>query len=80
MADLKDLQGSKAQRAEGGLDVEAAFTALNPATDHRLGMEVKASQGKGAGELLQNVRQQMAQSPGGVGAAYGRDDFGGVDE
>lgn len=75
MADPKEIQGSNAEVAEGGLDPEAAFAALTPATDQRMAMEVEASQGEGAGQLLRNVRRQMEQSPGGVGAVPGRDEY-----
>ena len=40
-----NVQGSDADRAEGGLDVENAFTDLDQATASRLGAEARAQQG-----------------------------------
>lgn len=75
MSDPKEIQGSNAEMAEAGLNPEAAFASMTPATDHRMAMEAEASQQAGAGQLLQNVRRQMDQSPGGKGAVYGRDEY-----
>ncbi|MFZ5827350.1 MAG: hypothetical protein ACOY94_23875 [Bacillota bacterium] len=79
MADPREIQGSNAEVAEAGLNPEAAFAALTPATDHRMAMEVQARQEEGPGQLLANVRRQLEQQPGGVGAVYGRDEYEGLE-
>ncbi|MFZ5814822.1 MAG: hypothetical protein ACOY93_05920 [Bacillota bacterium] len=76
MADPNAVQGSNADRAEAGLNPEAAFAAATPATGNRLALEVEARREEGAGALLQNVRRQLEQAPGGQGAVYGRDEYG----
>lgn len=77
MADPREIQGSNAEVAERGLNPEEAFAAATPGTAHRMAMEVEAGQEEGAGQLLRNVRRQLAKQPGGEGAVYGRDEHEG---
>ncbi|HYG60045.1 MAG TPA: hypothetical protein VD902_18420 [Symbiobacteriaceae bacterium] len=43
----RNVQGSDADRAEGGLDVEASFAELDGATSRRLGAEAEAQASQG---------------------------------
>jgi|GEM_PF-6112236 len=71
--DPKEIQGSHATVAEGGLNPEAAFTDLNGASG-RMKREAESQQEQGDG-LVDSVAQQMRQSPGGVGAVARRQEY-----
>lgn len=75
MPDAKQVRGSNAEIAEAGLNPEDAFAELSEANAHRMAMEVESQQQQGPGQLLQNVRRQMEQSPGGKGTVAGRDEY-----
>lgn len=74
MPDAKQIRGSNAEIAEAGLNPEDAFAELSEANGQRMAMEVESQQ-QGPGQLLQNVRRQMEQSPGGKGTVAGRDEY-----
>lgn len=75
MSDRTQIQGSNAEVAEGGLNPEASFANLDAATQNRMTRSAQSGQKQGGGQLLQNVRQQMARAPESKGAVPGRDEY-----
>lgn len=68
MTDLRK-SSSRPDVAAGGMDVEDAFAALDPATSQRLEREAEAT--------VAAVKEQNRRAPDSKGATHGRDEYAG---